>query len=55
MHYASPSEIDSLMDRYKLEKLKTIADSYMFAGGIPNPSRTHAVDCVMAALEIQAF
>lgn len=49
------SYFDSLMDRYKLEKLKTIGDSYMFAGGIPNPNRTHAVDCVMAALEIQAF
>ncbi|TGL64266.1 adenylate/guanylate cyclase domain-containing protein [Leptospira sarikeiensis] len=49
------SYFDSLMDRYKLEKLKTIGDSYMFVGGIPNSSSTHAVDCVLAALEIQAF
>ncbi len=49
------SYFDSLMDRYNLEKLKTIGDSYMFAGGIPENNRTHAVDCVMAALEIQAF
>lgn len=49
------SYFDSLMDRYNLEKLKTIGDSYMFAGGIPNSNGTHAVDCVMAALEIQAF
>lgn len=49
------SYFDSLMDRYNLEKLKTIGDSYMFAGGIPNSNSTHAVDCVMAALEIQAF
>lgn len=49
------SYFDSLMDRYKLEKLKTIGDSYMFAGGIPKINTTHAVDCVLAALEIQAF
>ncbi|TGL35416.1 adenylate/guanylate cyclase domain-containing protein [Leptospira koniambonensis] len=49
------SYFDNLMDRYKLEKLKTIGDSYMFVGGIPNSSSTHAVDCVLAALEIQAF
>ncbi|MBL8020499.1 MAG: adenylate/guanylate cyclase domain-containing protein [Leptospirales bacterium] len=49
------SYFDSLMDRYNLEKLKTIGDSYMFAGGLPKANATHAVDCVMAALEIQAF
>lgn len=49
------SYFDSLMERYKLEKLKTIGDSYMFVGGIPKPNLTHAVDSVMAALEIQAF
>lgn len=49
------SYFDSLMDRHKLEKLKTIGDSYMFAGGIPLQNNTHAIDCVMAALEIQAF
>jgi adenylate cyclase len=30
------SYFDSLMDRFKLEKLKTIGDSYMCAGGIPS-------------------
>ena len=49
------SYFDSLMDRYKLEKLKTIGDSYMCAGGIPEPNNTHAVDCVLAAIEIQSF
>lgn len=46
---------DTLMDHYKLEKLKTIGDSYMFAGGIPIPNNTHAVDTILAALEIQGF
>lgn len=49
------SYFDGLMERYNLEKLKTIGDSYMFAGGIPAENRTHPVDCVLAALEIQAF
>lgn len=49
------SYFDSVMDRHNLEKLKTIGDSYMFAGSIPESNKTHAVDCVMAALEIQAF
>lgn len=49
------SYFDSLMDRYHLEKLKTIGDSYMCAGGIPLSNKTHAVDCVLAAFEIQSF
>jgi adenylate cyclase len=46
---------DSVADKYGLEKLKTIGDSYMAAGGIPEPNKTHAVDCVLAALEIQRY
>ncbi|MBP7280947.1 MAG: hypothetical protein KBA66_05190 [Leptospiraceae bacterium] len=49
------SYFDSLMERYGLEKLKTIGDSYMCAGGIPRKNTTHAVDCVLAALEIQSI
>ena len=45
-------EFDRVIERYRLEKLKTIGDSYMCAGGVPVPKRTHAVDCVSAALEI---
>jgi len=46
---------DSVMEQHRLEKLKTIGDSYMVAGGLPEPTTTHAVDCVLAALEIQRF
>lgn len=49
------SYFDDIIDFYKLEKLKTIGDSYMFAGGIPIRSMTHAIDCVLAALKIQKF
>lgn len=49
------SHFDTIMARHGLEKLKTIGDSYMFAGGIPVPNKTHAIDSVLAALEIQEF
>jgi len=49
------SYFDTLMERYGIEKLKTIGDSYMCAGGIPNKNRTHAIDCVLVALEIQSI
>ncbi|HRG47270.1 MAG TPA: adenylate/guanylate cyclase domain-containing protein [Leptospiraceae bacterium] len=49
------SKFDSLMEKYNLEKLKTIGDSYMCVGGIPKPNKTHAIDCVLAALGMQAI
>ncbi|HNO24953.1 MAG TPA: adenylate/guanylate cyclase domain-containing protein [Leptospiraceae bacterium] len=48
-------QFDKISERFNLEKLKTIGDSYMCAGGIPKKNKTHAVDCVLAALEIQDF
>lgn len=47
------SYFDQIAKRHNLEKIKTIGDAYMAVGGIPKPNRTHAVDCVLAALEIQ--
>ncbi len=46
---------DQVTEKYRLEKLKTIGDSFMCAGGIPRVNNTHAIDCCLAALEIQAF
>ncbi len=46
---------DSIMDRYRLEKLKTIGDSYMCAGGIPERNNTHEFDAVLAALDMLTF
>ncbi|HEX4228598.1 MAG TPA: adenylate/guanylate cyclase domain-containing protein [Bryobacteraceae bacterium] len=43
---------DEIMGRYGLEKLKTIGDSYMFVSGLPEPRSSHAVDAVLAALEM---
>jgi class 3 adenylate cyclase len=48
-------QFDKITERNNLEKLKTIGDSYMCAGGIPKKNSTHALDSVLAALEIQDF
>jgi adenylate cyclase len=45
---------DDAVDRHGLEKIKTIGDSYMCAGGLPLPSRSHVVDSCLAALQMQA-
>jgi class 3 adenylate cyclase len=49
------SAFDKIMERYGVEKIKTIGDAYMAAGGLPSPNETHAYDVVSAALEIQQF
>jgi len=44
---------DAIVVRNGLEKIKTIGDAYMCAGGLPEPNETHAFDTVRAALEMQ--
>lgn len=46
---------DAIITRNGLEKIKTIGDSYMCAGGLPVPTVDHAEKVVKAALEIQEF
>ena len=43
---------DNIMKRYGTEKLKTIGDCYMFAGGLPVRSPSHPVDSILAAFEM---
>jgi class 3 adenylate cyclase len=49
------SAFDNIMHKHGVEKIKTIGDAYMAAGGLPIPNKTHAEDVVKAALEIQRF
>jgi adenylate cyclase len=44
---------DDIIDKYNLEKIKTIGDSYMCAGGIPAKDEHHPVNIVKAGLEIR--
>ena len=43
---------DSVVEKYRIEKIKTIGDAYMCAGGIPKKNRTNPVEVVLAALEM---
>lgn len=49
------STFDEITDKYQIQKIKTIGDAYMCAGGIPEPNTTNPVDVVLAGLEIQYF
>jgi adenylate cyclase len=46
---------DEIIDRHGLEKIKTIGDAFMCAGGLPIANETHASDAVRAALEINQW
>jgi len=46
---------DDIIERNNLEKIKTIGDAYMCAGGIPTPNSTHPTDIILAGLQIQEF
>ena len=46
---------DQIITKYGIEKIKTIGDAYMCAGGSPVANTTNAVDVVNAALEMQQF
>lgn len=49
------SAFDSIISKYAIEKIKTIGDSYMCAGGLPVENKTNPQDTIMAALEIRNF
>ena len=48
-------EFDAISAKYKIEKIKTIGDTYMCAGGIPEKNITNPIDVVMAAIEMRNF
>lgn len=46
---------DSVVEKYNIEKIKTIGDAYMAAGGIPKKTNTNPIEVVLAALEMQNY
>jgi guanylate cyclase len=49
------SFFDSLLDRYDVEKIRTIGDSYMVAAGVPRRRSDHAQALVQMALGMRDF
>jgi adenylate cyclase len=49
------SAFDNIIHKNGIEKIKTIGDAYMCAGGLPVANKTHAEDTLKAALEIRDF
>ena len=46
---------DDILEKHKVEKIKTIGDAYMAAGGLPVPTDDSVKNTVLAALEMQDF
>ena len=46
---------DDIIEMHKLEKIKTIGDSYMCAGGIPTPDNNHVHNILKAAFDIMKY
>ncbi len=46
---------DEICDKHQLEKIKTIGDAYMCAGGLPVANNTNPIDAVTAACEISRW
>jgi PAS domain S-box-containing protein len=49
------AKFDSIIDKHYLEKIKTIGDAYLFAGGLPLRNKSNPFDAVLASLEIQNY
>lgn len=49
------SKFDEIIGKYDLEKIKTLGDAYMCAGGLPSPTPDHATKMIQAAIEIAKF
>ncbi|HEX5625072.1 MAG TPA: adenylate/guanylate cyclase domain-containing protein, partial [Saprospiraceae bacterium] len=51
-HYKA---FDKIIEKYNIEKIKTMGDAYMCVSGLPRPHPDHAIRAALAALEILDF
>ena len=49
------TKFDEIIVKNNLEKIKTIGDAYMCAGGVPVRNNTNPIDTCLAGLQIQAY
>ncbi len=48
-------EFNKIVKKYKIERIKTIGDAYMCAGGVPEKNITNPIDVALAAMEMQDY
>ncbi len=48
-------EFNKIARKHKLQRIKTIGDTYMVAGGVPVKNSTNPIDVVLAALEMADY
>lgn len=53
--HACFSAFDAVMEKYTIEKIKTVGDAYMAVSGLPLPDKDHAENMVKAATEMNRF
>lgn len=49
------SGFDKILQKYKIEKIKTVGDAYLCASGLPSLNHSQALDMVAAAIEMKEF
>ncbi|TNE61088.1 MAG: GAF domain-containing protein, partial [Bacteroidetes bacterium] len=49
------SAFDELMQQHGIEKIKTVGDAYIAAGGLPDPEKGRPAEVVQVAIEMQAM
>jgi class 3 adenylate cyclase len=46
---------DNIVDKYDMEKIKTIGDAYMCACGLPRSDKENAIKAIRTAIDMQQF
>lgn len=49
------SVFDDIMEKYNLEKIKTIGDAYLAVCGLPEENNEHAINCIYAGKKIVQY
>lgn len=49
------TQFDNIINAHYLEKIKTVGDAYMCAGGLPLRNKSNPIDTVLAGIQIQKY